>query len=255
MGRIIAVANQKGGVGKTTTAVNLAASLAAAEQRVLLIDADPQANASSGLGLDSASLDQSLYNFLMEDLALDQVVQSTGLSTLSVLPADEDLTAVEIELVNQPGRQTLLARRLDGIAETYDYILIDCPPSLQLLTINALAAADHVLIPLQCEYFALEGLSKLIKIVRTVKHYYNQRLTLIGILLTMFDKRNKLSFQVAKEAYSHFPGHVFKTIIPRNVRLSESPSHGQPILLYDIRSSGAEAYLALAREILKKRRT
>ncbi|MBW1711252.1 MAG: ParA family protein [Deltaproteobacteria bacterium] len=252
MSQIITIANQKGGVGKTTTAVNLAACLAAAEKKVLLIDADPQANATSGLGIDRESVSLSLYHFLIQDLELDQVAKSTMLPKLTVIPASQDLIGAEVELVNQPGRHNYLARKLQPLDGEFDYLIIDCPPSLQLMTINALCAARDLLIPLQCEYYALEGLSQLIRTFRLIRQRYNQNLNIRGILLTMFDTRNRLSHQVAEEVHKHFPDRVFKTVIPRNVRLSESPSHGQPIILYDIRSSGASAYLALAKEILKQ---
>ena len=248
MSQIITIANQKGGVGKTTTAVNLAACLAAAEKTVLLIDADPQANATSGLGIDRENISYSLYH-----LELDQVAQPTPLPGLTLIPASQDLIGAEVELIGQPGRQSFLARKLQPLDGQFDYLVIDCPPSLQLMTINALCAAQDLLIPLQCEYYALEGLSQLIRTFRLIRQRFNQRLRILGILLTMFDTRNRLSHQVAEEARRHFPDRVFKTVIPRNVRLSESPSHGLPIILYDIRSSGASAYLALAREILKKR--
>ena len=252
MSQIITIANQKGGVGKTTTAINLAACLAAAEKRVLLVDADPQANATSGLGIDRESITYSLYHFLIQDLKLDQVARPTALPKLTVIPASQDLIGAEVELVNHPGRQNFLARKLLPLDGEFDYLVIDCPPSLQLLTINALCAARELLIPLQCEYYALEGLSQLIRTFRLIRQRYNPNLRILGVLLTMFDTRNRLSHQVAGEVHKHFPGRVFKTIIPRNVRLSESPSHGQPIILYDIRSSGARAYLSLAKEILKK---
>jgi len=252
MGQIITIANQKGGVGKTTTAINLAACLAAAEQKVLLIDADPQGNATSGIGLDKAAIKGTLYNYLIDDISLEAVSYPTALPNLKVVPTDQDLIGAEIELIGHQGRQTLLARKLRPEASNFDYLIIDCPPSLQLLTINALAAAHKILIPLQCEYFALEGLSQLYRTVSLVRGKYNHSLGILGILLTMYDSRNRLSHQVSAEVKKFFSGQVFKTIIPRNVRLSESPSHGLPIILYDIRSKGAEAYLALAREILLK---
>ncbi len=252
MGQIITIANQKGGVGKTTTAINLAAGLAAAEKNVLLLDTDPQANATSGLGIDKNSIEYSLYQFLLQDFPLNKVAHETALARLYVVPANQDLIGVEVELINLPGRQTLLARKLKPLVEKFDYIIIDSPPSLQLMTINCLSAAHAVLIPLQCEYYALEGLTQLIKAVALIRKRYNPTLDIMGILLTMFDTRNRLSHQVADEVHEHFPDRVFETVIPRNVRLSESPSHGLPIILYDIRSSGAVAYLALTNEILKK---
>jgi len=250
LGKVITIANQKGGVGKTTTAVNLAASLAVAEKKTLLIDADPQANATSGLGLAPKGSEATIYPVLVGDLPLEQAVMETEMKFLDLVPSHVDLIGAELELVGALSRETILARASEKIRKNYDFVLIDCPPSLGLLTLNALTAADTVLVPLQCEYFALEGLSKLLSTVRLVKEALNPGLDLEGILLTMFDMRNNLSHQVAGEAREFFPGKVFRTVIPRNVRLSEAPSFGKPALLYDIGSPGAQGYLDLVKEIL-----
>ncbi|MFU8855389.1 MAG: ParA family protein [Deferrisomatales bacterium] len=251
MARILSLANQKGGVGKTTTAVNLAASLAAAEKRVLLFDADPQSNATSGLGQRAGPGELTSYHVLTGQAPAASATRSTALGHLFLLPASRDLSGAEVELVTANRREFRLREALAPVRQEYDYILVDCPPSLGLLTINALVASDAVIIPLQCEYYALEGLSQLLHTVRTVKRGFNPRLEIEGILLTMFDPRNNLSHQVADEVKRHFKDKVFRSVIPRNVRLSESPSHGKPALLYDIRSSGAQGYLRMARELIR----
>ncbi len=250
MARILAVANQKGGVGKTTTAVNLAASLAAAERRVLLFDTDPQANASSGLGVRAAAGEGTSYHVLTGQTPLADALRPTALEFLRVVPSGRDLSGAEVELVGTSRREYRLRDALEPARGDFDFILIDCPPSLGLLTLNALVAADAVLIPLQCEYYALEGLSQLLHTVRTIKRGFNPGLEVGGILLTMFDARNNLSRQVADEVRRHFKEKVFETVVPRNVRLSEAPSHGKPALLYDIRSAGAQSYLTMAQELL-----
>ncbi len=251
MALIFAIANQKGGVGKTTTAVNLAASLAAAEKRTLLVDMDPQANSCSGLGVDKGTSRPTIYNALLGEATAADIRIRSALEHLDILPSNTDLIGAEIELVSVLAREKKLRAILNEIRDSYDYIIIDCPPSLGLLTVNALTAADAVLIPLQCEYFAMEGLSQLLKTIRLIQKELNPDLGVRGIVLTMFDARNNLSHQVSEQIRTHFSGQVFQSVIPRNVRLSEAPSHGLPVLLYDITSRGAVAYLELAKEIIE----
>lgn len=253
MARIIAIANQKGGVGKTTTAINLGACLAVAERRTLVIDIDPQANATSGLGVSKAGVDRSIYDVLVEGVAADEaIIREVHFPFLDILPATRDLVGVEVELVNRPSRETILRDALQAVRDRYDFILIDAPPSLGMLTLNTLAAADSVLIPIQCEFYALEGLSQLLNTVRIVQRNLNAALQIEGVLLTMYDGRLNLSRQVADEAKEYFGAKVFRTAIPRNVRIAEAPSFGEPIVMYDILSVGAKSYLALAQEVISR---
>ncbi|WP_411031547.1 ParA family protein [Spongiimicrobium sp. 3-5] len=252
MGKIIAIANQKGGVGKTTTTVNLAASLGVLEKKVLLIDADPQANATSGLGIDVDAVEMGTYQLLEHTKSAEQTIMATSSPNVDLIPSHIDLVAIEIELVDKDDREYMMKKAIGHLREIYDYVLIDCAPSLGLLTLNALTAADSVIIPIQCEYFALEGLGKLLNTIKSVQKIHNADLDIEGLLLTMFDSRLRLSNQVVEEVKKHFEDMVFHTIIQRNVRLSEAPSYGESIIKYDASSKGAANYLNLANEIVKK---
>lgn len=247
--KIISIANQKGGVGKTTTSVNLGACLAFIGKKVLIVDIDPQGNATSGAGIDKGDVNECIYDVLVDDLAMDKVIKDTAVENLYVVPATIQLAGAEIELVPTISREVRLKRAMDRIKDDFDYILIDCPPSLGLLTINALTASNSVLIPVQCEYYALEGLSQLLNTVRLVQKHLNNHLMIEGVLLTMLDARTNLGIQVIQEVKKYFQNKVYQTIIPRNIRLSEAPSHGEPIIIYDPKSKGAEVYLDLAKEV------
>jgi chromosome partitioning protein len=251
MGRIIVIANQKGGVGKTTTAVNLAACMAQLDKKTLLIDSDPQGNATSGMGVDKRELKNSIYDVLINHVPIHQAILHSTVEKLDILPSNIDLAGAEIEMVSMISRETILARAVQEIREEYEYIFIDAPPSLGLITLNAFAAADQVLIPIQCEFYALEGLSQLIKTISLIKKHINKTLEVEGVVLTMYDGRTNLSIQVVEEVKRFFAQKVHRAVIPRNVRLGEAPSHGKPITVYDPKCAGAEAYMDLARELME----
>ena len=253
MGSVITISNQKGGVGKTTTAVNLSASIAKAGKKVLLIDIDPQGNATTGLGFTKSGLKAGLYDFMLGSESLDIVSAKTEMPGLFLMGATKELVGAEVEMYLEDDREFLLKKRLDEIKDQYDFVIIDCPPSLGFLTLNAITASNFVLVPLQCEYYALEGLSQLLDTLKAVKKSLNPELKIVGILLTMYDARNNLSAQVEEEVREHFKGTVFDTVIPRNVRLSEAPSYGKPIILYDVHSKGATSYFNLAKEVIRRR--
>lgn len=253
MARVICIANQKGGVGKTTTAVNLSAALAVCEKKTLLVDCDPQANATSGVGIDKLKIEKTLYQGMLGRAGAQSLIVASEIETLKVIPANVELIGFEVEMITTPDREMRLKKLISGLHNAFDYVILDCPPSLSLLTVNALTAADSLLIPLQCEFYALEGLGQLLNTVRRIKRSLNPHLEIAGILLTMFDRRTNLSYQVAEEAEKYFKDIVFKTMVPRNIRLSEAPSFGKPILLYDATSAGAQSYFELAKEIMQNK--
>lgn len=252
MATTICIANQKGGVGKTTTAINLSAALAVSRKKILLVDCDPQGNATTGIGIDKSALERTLYHGMIGEATAEHVIQDSGIELLKVIPSRVELIGFEVEMLSSANRESILRRFLAGVTPDYDYVILDCPPSLSLLTVNAMTASDSLLIPLQCEFYALEGLSQLLETVKRIKRGLNPRLKLGGILLTMYDKRTNLSGQVADEARKYFKNLVFNTVIPRNVRLGEAPSFGKPVLLYDALSAGAVSYMDLAGEILDR---
>ena len=253
MARVICIANQKGGVGKTTTAVNLSAALAVCEKQTLLVDCDPQANATSGMGIDTSNVEKTLYHGMLGRAGAKSLIVDSAIKTLKLIPSNVELIGFEVEMISNPDREQRLKYLISELENVFEFIILDCPPSMSLLTVNALTAADSLLIPLQCEFYALEGLGKLLNTVKRIKRALNPDLNIAGILLTMFDKRTNLSYQVAEEAEKYFKDIVFKTMVPRNIRLSEAPSFGKPILLYDATSAGAQSYFELAKEILQNK--
>lgn len=253
MGRIIAIANQKGGVGKTTTAINLSACLAEKGQKVLAIDMDPQGNMSSGLGLDKGSIDKTIYDMILGEIDVEDVINKGTIENLDILPSNVDLSAVEIELIDEENKEFIVKNSIQKVRDNYDFVIIDCPPSLSLLTINAMTTADSVLVPIQCEYYALEGLSQLIRTVELVRDRLNPALNIEGVVFTMYDARTNLSLQVVENVKDNLQQNIYKTIIPRNIRLAEAPSHGLPINIYDSKSSGAESYRQLAQEVINRK--